>query len=130
MEYMYGIVRGDQPESDLSPAPYFIIPFEVIELRKNPTARPPGVCFLTVVFRSTVPVPALPLTPDQQLYWGGDAPIDASLPDMLPFQTGEHHGFSEIGTDRRIGHGAFFETLPETKSNLDLYFLHEVIDLS
>ena len=115
MTEIYGVVMDNRPERDMSPPTFYVVPFQVVDVRKNQTARPAGICFVTVVFRPTVPVPALDISPAQELSWGGDASVDASLADMLPFQTGPYHGFRDTLTDRLIGHGKFFATLAEAK---------------
>jgi hypothetical protein len=125
---MYGVVTDDSPESDANPAPFYLLPFEVVDLRKDSSFRPPGVCFVTVVFKPTLPVPALNLSPDQELSWGGDASENAVLGDMLPFSTAPYHGFNDVRTDRRVGHGAFFATLPEAQKHAAIGFA-EVISL-
>jgi hypothetical protein len=113
---MYGVVTDDSPESDATPVPFYLLPFEVVELRKDPSFRPPGMCFVTVVFRPTLSAPAINFSPNQELSWGGDASTNAELRDMLPFSTAPHHGFSDMRTNKRVGHGAFFATLGEAQA--------------
>jgi hypothetical protein len=129
MTDMYGVVMDNRPESDTSAPTFYIVPFRVADVRKDQTARPPGTCFVTVVFRATVPVPALGISPSQELSWGGDAPIDASVGDMLPFQTGPYHGFREAQTDRLVGHGKFFATFAEAKANAESIYPGSAINL-
>ena len=122
---MYGVVTGDYPGSETWQGEFdpdnrvrptlYIVPFEVTDVRKDASFRPAGICFVTVVFRAALPVSELGLSPETSLSWGGDASFDAGLTDMLPFTTGPHHGFREVGSERLVGHGAFFRTIAEAR---------------
>jgi hypothetical protein len=129
IDTIYGLVMGPQAEDNLDPATFCIVPFEVVEVSKNRTARPEGICFVTVVFRPTIPVPMLDLFPEQRLYWGRDAGCDATFVDMLPFRTAPYHGFREVGTERLTGHGEFFASLAEARSR-KIFAPNSLIDLA
>lgn len=126
---MYGTVCGDYPGSDTWQSEFdknwveptlYLLRFNVIELAKDASFRPPGICYVTVVFASAVAVPTLQISPEQSLFWGGDARLDADLNDMLPFSTGPYHGFRRLGSNELVGHGAFFSTAAEAEARAQL----------
>lgn len=118
MSTIYGVVaeherEGEAPET---PARFVLAPFTVVDVEKNPAYRPPGTCFMTIVFAANVPIDALNLVAGQQLSFGGDVPSDATFSALLPFSTGPYHGFADRETERIVGDGHFFGSLSEAEA--------------
>jgi hypothetical protein len=115
---IYGVVTEHEREGEVleTPARFFLAPFTVVDVEKDPAYRPPGTCFMTIVFAANVSIDALGLVAGQQLSFGGDVPSDAKFSALLPFSTGPYQGFADRETERIVGDGHFFASLTEAEA--------------
>jgi hypothetical protein len=117
---VFGVVSEFRPEDDTTGGPtiFYLAPFSIVEVRRDEAHRPPGTCFMQVVFAPDVPISALGLEAGQQLWIGGDARAEADVTALFPFRCGPFHGFADLRTDRIVGDGAFFLSLSEAKASV------------
>jgi hypothetical protein len=87
--------------------------FTSFDVVKNPTNRPPGLCFMQVICTADVPVPALSISTGQKLSFGRTVPVATELRALLPHTTAPYHGFQDAETGRLVGGGEFYETFAE-----------------
>jgi hypothetical protein len=130
---IFGIVGEHRAEDDVSTetATFYIVPFHIVDVRKNEAYRPPGICYMQIVFAAGISIDPLSISTDQRLWFGGDVSVSAEMSVLFPFSTGPYHGFADLESGRVMGDGHFFLSLAEAKKFAARYYSHvEIVDLS
>lgn len=129
MTVLFGVVSEfvhDAPASHV-----ILAAFDLIEVRKIPEHRPPGICFMQLIVTPRTAIPLLGLLGSEKLWFGGDVPLNSTYSDLLPFTTGAYGGFIELSANTTMGVGSFFETLEEAqRASANIYGSPRIVDLT